>query len=163
MVKKPFLLASHPAVDPQKTGIMGFSKSGMAGVYAAMDRFNDSYGNKKARFALFYMAFYPPATNTATMKRRMPSRSGSSTVRPMNDYVPIAPCRDDTARLKASGVDVGLPGYAESCHGFAQSLPEKFFLAHAQHAVQSTAAMRVPEKARRSAITRQCIGRRSTT
>lgn len=129
------LLASHPAVDPQKIGVLGFSKGGVASVYAALDRFNDSYGSKKARFAT-YMAFYPPC-----YKYRDDEKVDAKPIRifhgEADDYVPVAPCRDYTARLKARGADVGLIGYADSYHGFdAQSLPEKFFLAHAQHAVQ---------------------------
>lgn len=129
------LLASHAAIDPQKIGIMGFSKGGVAGVYAAMDRFNQGYGSKKARFAT-YMAFYPPC-----YKYRDDEKLDAKPIRifhgEADDYVPIAPCRDYTTRLKARGMDVGLLGYADSYHGFdAQSLPEKVVLPHAQHAVQ---------------------------
>ncbi len=63
------LLAAHPRINPQKIGILGFSKGGVAGVYAAMDRFHETYGSKKARFAV-YMAFYPPVINIWMRKNR---------------------------------------------------------------------------------------------
>lgn len=129
------MLASHPMVDARRIGIMGFSKGGVAGVYAAMDRFNNAYGSKKARFAT-YMAFYP-----VCYQYRDDEKVDHKPIRifhgEADDYVPIAPCRDYAERLKAKGADITVTGYPDSYHGFdAQTLPPKFFLAQAQQAVK---------------------------
>ena len=110
------LLAAHPRIDPTRIGILGFSKGGVAGVYAAMDRFNQTYGSKKSRFAL-YMAFYPPCLKFRgdEMVDKKPLRIFHGEA---DDYVPVAPCRSYINRLQAKGADVKLIGYADAYHGF---------------------------------------------
>ena len=97
------LLASHPQIDPQRIGILGFSKGGVAGLYAAVDRFNASYGSKKARFAL-YMAVYPPCyeykEELKVDKKPIIVFHGIA-----DDYVPMAPCLEYINRLRAAGFD----------------------------------------------------------
>lgn len=129
------LLATHPMVDPQRIGVLGFSKGGVASVYAAMDRFNEAYGSKKARFAT-YMAFYPPCYKYIDDEKvdAKPIRIFHGEA---DDYVPIAPCRDYVSRLQARGADVSIIGYADSYHGFdSQTLPPKVSLPQAQQAVK---------------------------
>jgi dienelactone hydrolase len=129
------LLASHPRIDPKRIGIIGFSKGGVAGLYAAMDRFNNLYGSKKSRFAL-YMAFYPPC-----YQYRDDEKVDNNPIiifhGEADDYVPMAPCREYVNRLQAKGVNIKLIGYANAYHGFdLEGLPEKVYLPAVQQAVK---------------------------
>ena len=128
-------LAAHPRIDPQRIGILGFSKGGVAGVYAAMDRFHQAYGSRKARFAV-YMAFYPPCYKYRDdeMVDKKPLRIFHGEA---EDYVPIAPCRSYINRLQAKGADAKLIGYAGAYHGFdAEGLPAKVFLPEVQQSAK---------------------------
>ncbi len=125
------LLAQHRRIDPNRIGILGFSKGGVAALYAAMDRFNATWGSNKARFAA-YLAFYPPC-----YRYRDDEKVDAKPIRILHgeadDYVPIAPCRDYVARLAARGTDAKLFGYENAYHGFdAEVLPERFSLPMAQ-------------------------------
>jgi dienelactone hydrolase len=129
------LLASHPRIDPNRIGILGFSKGGVAGVYAAMDRFNNVYGSKKSRFAV-YLAFYPPCyqyqDDDKVDKKPIIIFHGVA-----DDYVPMAPCREYVNRLQAIGVNIKLIGYANSYHGFdIEGLPEKIYMPTVQQAAK---------------------------
>ena len=129
------LLASNPQIDPQRIGILGFSKGGVAGLYAAVDRFNSSYGSKKARFAL-YMAVYPPCyeykDELKVDKKPIIVFHGIA-----DDYVPMAPCLEYINRLQAAGFNAKLYGYPNAYHGFDfELLPEKLFLPTVQQTVK---------------------------
>ncbi len=134
------LLASHPKIDPKRIGIIGFSKGGVAGIYAAMDRFHNVYGSKKSRFAV-YMAFYPPCyqylNDDRVDKKPIIIFHGQA-----DDYVPMAPCREYVNRLQTIGVNIKLIGYANAYHGFdIEGLPEKIYMP----AVQQAAKCRLKE------------------
>ena len=51
------LLASHPAIDPERIGIMGFSKGGQVALYTALEAFRRSQVEGGLRFAL-HIALY---------------------------------------------------------------------------------------------------------
>lgn len=129
------LLASHRQIDPQRIGILGFSKGGVAALYAAMDRFNASYGSKKTRFAL-YLAVYAPCYEYKDELKVDPKPiivfHGIA-----DDYVPMAPCLEYINRLRAAGVNAKLYGYPDAYHGFDfELLPAKLYLPTVQQAVK---------------------------
>lgn len=129
------LLASNPRIDPKRIGIIGFSKGGVAGVYAAMDRFHNVYGSKKERFAV-YMAFYPPCypyhDDVKVDGKPIRIYHGAA-----DDYVPMAPCREYVDRLQAAGANAGIIGYPDAFHGFdMEVLPVKLRLPAVQQAVK---------------------------
>src|SRR5207248_2406816 len=45
------LVAKHPAIDPARVAVMGFSRGGSAALYSNMTRFQKSYGSADQRFA----------------------------------------------------------------------------------------------------------------
>lgn len=115
------LLAAHPRIRPDRIAVMGFSKGAVASVYSAMDRFTQAYGSPSHRFAA-HIGLYTPC-NVAyagdTKLAPVPVRLFHGIA---DDYVPIAPCRDYAARLKAAGVDVRLTEYPDAQHGFDNPL-----------------------------------------
>ena len=109
-------LAAHPRIRPDRIAVWGFSKGAVPAVYAAVERFNASFGSQ-SRFAA-HVGFYTPCNIAYDKDESMdavPIRlyHGSS-----DDYVNPAACRTLVSRLKPAGVDIALTEYANSQHGF---------------------------------------------
>jgi dienelactone hydrolase len=130
------LLSAHPAVDATRILVMGFSKGGFATLYSAMKRFQNMYATPAYQFAA-YLPFYP-ACNTSYIDDEqisaLPIRIFHGAV---DNYVPIAPCRDYVQRLQRRGADIGLHEYSGAHHAFDnplyephRSLPDAIITAH---------------------------------
>jgi dienelactone hydrolase len=113
-------LAKHPRVDPERIAIMGFSKGAVAALYSSMTRFQEFYGPKGAQFAA-HLAFYTPCNVAYIDDTKLAAKPIRLFHGIADDYVPVAPCRDYTARLKRAGVDVVLHEYPGAHHGFDAS------------------------------------------
>ncbi len=114
-------LAQHRNIDPNRIALMGFSKGGFATIYAAMTRFQKTYGPTKAKFAA-YIPFYPACgtryiedENTVDAPIRI--FHGAA-----DDYVAIDPCRKYVARLRAAGRNVELTEFPGANHVFDNPL-----------------------------------------
>jgi dienelactone hydrolase len=92
-------LAKHPRIDPARIPLMGFSRGGVATLYASVKRFQRMHDTAGQEFAA-YIAFYP-SCGTAFREDE------DVTVKPIrlfhgdaDDYVPVGPCRTYVERLK---------------------------------------------------------------
>ena len=111
------LLTSHPRIDPARIAIMGFSRGGVAALYASLRRFQRAHATAGNEFA-GYLAFY---TSCAT-KYRGDEDVSDKPIRiflgDADDFGPVAPCRSFVDRLRANGKDISLTEYANAGHAF---------------------------------------------
>ena len=115
------VLAKHPRVDPQRVVLMGFSRGGQAALYASLKRFHQLWNKSGLEFAA-YIPFYPDCVTTFigdTDTADKPIRIFGGTI---DDYVPIARCKDYAARLKVAGRDVQVTEYPNASHSFDNPL-----------------------------------------
>jgi dienelactone hydrolase len=111
------VLAQHPRVDPARIALMGFSRGGQAALYASLKRFHQMWNKSGVEFAA-YIPFYPDCMTTFiddTDVADRPIRIFGGTV---DDYNPIARCKEFMARLRAAGHDVEITEYPNASHAF---------------------------------------------
>jgi dienelactone hydrolase len=111
------VLAQHPRVDPARIALMGFSRGGQAALYASLKRFHRMWNKSGVEFAA-YIPFYPDCMTTFiddTDVADRPIRIFGGTV---DDYNPIARCKEFMARLRAAGHDVEITEYPNASHAF---------------------------------------------
>ncbi|MBP0447403.1 dienelactone hydrolase family protein [Roseomonas sp. SSH11] len=111
------LLAAHPRIRADRTAVMGFSKGAVAAVYSASERFRRLHGSQQNRFAA-HIGLYTPCNvryQGDTQVAAVPIRLHHGVV---DDYVPIAPCRDYVERLRAAGADAAITEYPNGQHSF---------------------------------------------
>jgi len=110
-------LSKHPAVDPDRIVVMGFSKGGMAALYSSLSRFQEKYLDKGVKFAA-HIPFYA-SCNTEfigeTKIGKVPLRFFHGTE---DNYTLMSQCKDYVARLKAAGVDASLFELPGAHHAF---------------------------------------------
>ena len=110
-------LSKHPAVDPDRIAVMGFSKGGMAALYSSLSRFQEKYLDKSAKFAA-HIPFYASCNAQYiddTKIGKVPLRFFHGTA---DDYTLMSQCKDYVARLKAAGVDASLSELQGAHHAF---------------------------------------------
>ncbi len=115
------LLAKHPRIDPARIALMGFSRGGMAALYASVERFQKLQGMSAPGFAA-YVALYPNCgtrfiDDTAVANRPIRLFHGTA-----DNFVEIGPCRAYVERLRAAGKDVHLTEFAGAHHAYDNPL-----------------------------------------
>ena len=111
------VLAAHPRIDRERIAFMGFSHGATAGLYAIRDRFEKAFGPPDARYA-GWILFYPYC-NTR-LRDEVPVTSAPIRVfhGSLDDWTPIAACREYVERVRASGGAIELREYPFAYHGF---------------------------------------------
>lgn len=114
------LLATHPRIDRQRIGIMGFSRGGQVALYSALEPLRRGVVPGDLRFAA-HVALYPSCS--------IPYRAREVSVAPVlmllggaDDYTPAAACRDYAAWFTGKGAPVRVVEYAGAHHDF--DIPE---------------------------------------
>ncbi len=112
------LLASDPRIDPQRIGVMGFSRGGIVALETALDRFRRGMVDGELRFAA-HIAFYP---GCGLRYWRTPSPlTGAPIMMALaekDDYVPAQACIAYAEAMKQAGQDIELHVYAGAYHDF---------------------------------------------
>jgi dienelactone hydrolase len=110
------ILAKHPLIDPQRIVVMGFSHGSVAALYSNMERFRTMHGIHNAQFAA-HISVYGLCWAEF--------REDENHIKPAlllhgiaDDFVPIGPCREYTARLVKAGKNVRLIEYPDAHHVF---------------------------------------------
>ncbi len=118
------LLAQHPRIDPQRIGVMGFSKGGQVALYTALDPLRRVVIADETRFAL-HIPLYPycndwPASAHVTGAPILMLLGGK------DDYTPAAPCQDYAAWFRTKGVAVTVTVDPDAYHGFETSRQPRY-------------------------------------
>ncbi|MFQ8433860.1 dienelactone hydrolase family protein [Amaricoccus sp. W119] len=111
------VLAADGRIDPDRIVLMGFSRGGTAALYAAMVRFQSAYRPTRGEIAA-YLPFYPSCgvqldTEDTVVDAPIRVFHGAA-----DDWVPITPCENYIARLRAEGHDATLTEYSGVRHAF---------------------------------------------
>jgi dienelactone hydrolase len=110
-------IARHPAIDPARIGIIGFSKGGTVAIKAALKRYIAPLAGNEASFALL-IGMYPwcgdlpldfQAANSAPMHMLL----GAD-----DRYVGLDSCREFGKRFAAAGGNLTLKVYPGAQHGW---------------------------------------------
>jgi dienelactone hydrolase len=126
------VLAKHPRIDPQKIVVMGFSKGAIPSLYSSMNRFQSAYAPEGVSFAA-HIGFYTPCNVAMIDDEKVSAKPIRLYHGTADDWVPAAPCRDYTARVKKAGADIELKEYAGAYHAFDnQTIPGTLQVPQAQ-------------------------------
>jgi dienelactone hydrolase len=112
------ILEKHPRIDPQRIALMGFSRGGQSALYASLKRFQRMHGPASGRDFAAYMPFYAPCGTKYIDDDEVSPNPIRLFHGAADNYVPVAPCRDYVARLKAKGARVTLTEYPGAYHVF---------------------------------------------
>lgn len=109
------LLSSHPRIDPNRIGVMGFSKGGQVSFYTALEPFRRAVAGN-LRFAT-HVPLYPSCA--------LPYLSREITRAPMlvlmggaDDYTPAAQCARYIEWFRVKGAPISSIVYPGAAHGF---------------------------------------------
>ena len=118
------LLATHPAIDDKRIGVIGFSRGGTAAVNAALEPIRRGVIDDDLRFAA-HVAVYPGCA--------VPWVAGHLDGSPIlmllagkDDYTPASFCIAYADRLRAQGASISVIVYPEAYHGFDGAAPPRF-------------------------------------
>ena len=115
------LLATDPHIDKNRIAVMGFSRGGIAALYASLEPFRIAATGNNLRFAA-HVAFYP----SCGMSYDAAHLDGAPVLMLLggkDDYTPAAPCIAYADRLRSRGAQVTLKTYPGAFHGFDRPLP----------------------------------------
>jgi dienelactone hydrolase len=118
------LLATHPAIDPKRIGVIGFSRGGSAAINSALEPFRQAVIGGDLRFAA-HVALYPGCAVPYVAKRL----DGSPILMLLggkDDYTPASLCLDYAEKLRATGAPVKVTVYPDANHGFDSGAPPRF-------------------------------------
>ena len=110
------LIATHPRIDPQRIGIMGFSRGGQAAIYTALEPIRRGVIDGDLRFAV-HVPFYPPC-NTYYVSDKVSGAPIRFMLAGSDDYTPPAYCARYVDWFKSKGVAADSITYSDAYHGF---------------------------------------------
>ena len=115
-------LAAHPAIDPSRIALMGFSKGGAVALYCADKKTSRLLAPDNVSFAGL-IAVYPLCMTT--FKNLEPTKAPLFIpIGELDDWTPAHWCQKYTDRMKAAGADVKLILYPGAYHAFIFPIPE---------------------------------------
>jgi dienelactone hydrolase len=109
-------LARDPRIDPQRIGIIGFSRGGQAALYAALDPIRKGIIDDGTRFALV-AAFYP-GCSTRYVSTQINTAAIGLFHGAADDYTSPTQCREYVEWFKSKGVPVSIHLYLGAYHNF---------------------------------------------
>ncbi|MGE0747808.1 MAG: dienelactone hydrolase family protein [Rhodospirillales bacterium] len=109
-------LAVHPRIDPDRIGVMGFSRGGSVALLTTFEPVRAAVVPATLRFAA-HVALYPPCN----LRYHAPPITGAPIaflLAESDDYTPIAFCDGYIDWFRARGADVTVRVYPGAYHGF---------------------------------------------
>jgi dienelactone hydrolase len=135
------LLASHPAINPDRIAVMGFSRGGIATFRTAVERIITA---QQLPGGLRFAAHIPVYSGGCVGIFRLMAKPGVFSRAPMfwvhgdaDDYTPIAACQDYATRIGAAGTPVEFVVIPGAHHKFDSDDPRRIFLRRAQKTLAS--------------------------
>jgi len=118
------LLATHPRIDGDRIGVIGFSKGGQVALYTALEPFRRAIIDDDRRFAA-HVALYPYCSDWYT--------AAHVTGGPLlfllggrDDYTPAEACRGYAEWFKTAGAETTVVTYASAYHDFDAERPARY-------------------------------------
>lgn len=110
------LLATHPRLDPNRIGVMGFSKGGQVALYTALEPIRKSVIADATRFAA-HVPLYPYCGDWQ-VAQRVTGAPLLFLLGGRDDYTPAAPCQDYARWFQSKGAEATVIVYPDAYHGF---------------------------------------------
>jgi len=110
------LLATHPRIDAQRIGIMGFSRGGQVSIQTALDPVRRGIVDGELRFAV-HVPFYPPC-NTMYVAEKVTGAPIRFVLAGSDDYTPPADCARYVEWFRLKGAAADSITYEDAYHGF---------------------------------------------
>ena len=110
------LLATHPRIDAQRIGVMGFSRGGGVSIYTALEPIRSSVIDGPLRFAV-HVPFYPPC-NTLYTSERITGAPIRFMLAGADDYTPASQCQRYVDWFSSKGAQADSILYEGAQHGF---------------------------------------------
>ena len=117
------LLATHPRIDPDHIGVIGFSKGGQVALFTELEPLRRAVVDDDRHFAA-HVALYP-ACNDWYMSQRITHGPMLLLLGGRDDYTPAEPCRAYAEWFKSVGAETTVIVYPDSYHDFDSSRPPK--------------------------------------
>lgn len=111
------LLATHPAVDPKRIAVIGFSRGGVAALYSILEPLRRPI-SPDLKFAA-HVALYPGCSMWSEHLTGAPVRIFMGD---QDDYERPETCQRYAGMLKAKGIDAEVTIYPGARHGFDRQL-----------------------------------------
>jgi len=111
------MLAQLSQIDPERIGVMGFSKGAVAALYSSNERFQKIFAPRNLMFAA-HIGLYAPCNITYRDDEKLTGRPIQLFHGLADDWFPVDSCRAYVARLKQSGADITLTEYPDATHGY---------------------------------------------
>ena len=111
------LLSTHPRIDPNRIGLIGFSIGGKAALYASVKRFQKMWGTPGLEFAA-YVPFYPGCKTVFENDEMVSDRPIRIFFGELDDFVSAELCQEYVSRLRKAGADITITIYPNATHSF---------------------------------------------
>jgi dienelactone hydrolase len=115
------LLATHPKIDRQRIGVIGFSKGGQVALWTEFEAYRRAVIEDRTKFAA-HVPLYP-ACNEWQVTDHLTGGPILMLLGGRDDYTPAAPCREYGQWFKSKGVDVNVIVYENAYHDFDSIRP----------------------------------------
>jgi dienelactone hydrolase len=115
------LLATHPTIDRQRIGVIGFSKGGQVALWTEFEAYRRAIIEDQTKFAA-HVPLYP-ACNGWQVTERITRGPILMLLGGRDDLTPAAPCREYGQWFKSKGVDVSVIVYENAYHDFDSIRP----------------------------------------
>lgn len=110
------LLATHPRIDPQRIGVMGFSRGGQVAIYTALEPLRRGVIDGELRFAV-HVPFYPPC-NTLFIAEGVTGAPLRFMLGGADDYTPASACPRYVEWFRSKGAPADSILYEDAHHAF---------------------------------------------
>jgi dienelactone hydrolase len=110
------LLATHPGLDRQRIGVIGFSKGGQVALYTALEPLRRAVIGDQTRFAV-HVPLYPYC-NDWYVSEHVTGAPMLMLLGGRDNYTPPGPCQEYAQWFRSKGADVSVIVYANAYHGF---------------------------------------------
>lgn len=115
------LLATHPKIDRQRIGVIGFSKGGQVALWTALEPFRAAIIADQTRFAV-HVPLYPYC-NDWQVSEHITGAPMLMLLGGRDDFTPPGPCQDYAQWFKSKGAPVDVIVYENAYHGFDSLRP----------------------------------------